>query len=118
MAKIGPNERCPCGSGKKFKKCCRETRNTYAYSAADRASALGKPDAYVDVFAEADSEDAAEEFWGRYFDEAGEMPDDLALQSDMIEDLWFAFDRAGDDEFPRIRSLPRRRSSPRANAHS
>lgn len=21
--KIGPNERCPCGSGKKFKKCCR-----------------------------------------------------------------------------------------------
>ena len=21
--KIGPNEPCPCGSGKKFKKCCR-----------------------------------------------------------------------------------------------
>ena len=21
--KIGPNEKCPCGSGKKFKKCCR-----------------------------------------------------------------------------------------------
>jgi len=21
-AKIGPNERCPCGSGRKFKKCC------------------------------------------------------------------------------------------------
>ncbi len=21
--KVGPNERCPCGSGKKFKKCCR-----------------------------------------------------------------------------------------------
>nr|QBK86885.1 MAG: SEC-C motif protein [Marseillevirus LCMAC103] len=21
--KIGPNEKCPCGSGKKYKKCCR-----------------------------------------------------------------------------------------------
>jgi hypothetical protein len=20
--KIGPNERCPCGSGKKYKRCC------------------------------------------------------------------------------------------------
>ena len=21
--KVGPNAKCPCGSGKKFKKCCR-----------------------------------------------------------------------------------------------
>jgi preprotein translocase subunit SecA len=21
-AKVGPNDRCPCGSGKKFEKCC------------------------------------------------------------------------------------------------
>lgn len=21
--KVGPNESCPCGSGKKYKKCCR-----------------------------------------------------------------------------------------------
>ena len=24
--KIGPNERCPCGSGKKYKKCCGDVR--------------------------------------------------------------------------------------------
>lgn len=23
-SKIGPNEDCPCGSGKKYKKCCRK----------------------------------------------------------------------------------------------
>ena len=23
-AKIGPNDPCPCGSGKKYKKCCRD----------------------------------------------------------------------------------------------
>ena len=22
--KIGPNDPCPCGSGKKYKKCCRD----------------------------------------------------------------------------------------------
>ena len=22
-AKVGPNDPCPCGSGKKYKKCCR-----------------------------------------------------------------------------------------------
>src|ERR1041385_6890217 len=24
MGKVGANERCPCGSGKKYKKCCRD----------------------------------------------------------------------------------------------
>ena len=23
-AKVGPNDPCPCGSGKKYKKCCRD----------------------------------------------------------------------------------------------
>ena len=22
--KVGPNDPCPCGSGKKYKKCCRD----------------------------------------------------------------------------------------------
>ena len=25
MPKVGRNDPCPCGSGKKFKKCCLET---------------------------------------------------------------------------------------------
>ncbi|NKC15475.1 MAG: hypothetical protein GKR94_25750 [Gammaproteobacteria bacterium] len=25
--KIGPNEKCPCGSGLKYKKCCRDKPN-------------------------------------------------------------------------------------------
>lgn len=28
--KIGRNEKCPCGSGKKFKKCCGEKEQEYA----------------------------------------------------------------------------------------
>lgn len=26
--KIGRNEKCPCGSGKKFKVCCKRTKKT------------------------------------------------------------------------------------------
>jgi len=26
MARIGRNERCPCGSGKKFKQCCESKK--------------------------------------------------------------------------------------------
>ncbi len=26
-AKVGPNDPCPCGSGKKYKKCCRDKEN-------------------------------------------------------------------------------------------
>ena len=33
MVKIGRNEPCPCGSGKKYKKCCikKSSKNTYEY---------------------------------------------------------------------------------------
>ena len=37
--KIGRNEPCPCGSGKKYKKCCA---NKQAAGAADRAGASGQ----------------------------------------------------------------------------
>ena len=36
MAKIGRNDLCPCGSGKKYKRCCLEK---------DEAAALAKADA-------------------------------------------------------------------------
>ena len=27
-SKVGPNDPCPCGSGKKYKKCCGAGQNT------------------------------------------------------------------------------------------
>ena len=44
MAKIGRNDPCPCGSAKKYKKCC-ESRDLAA--AADRARAATKGDVTV-----------------------------------------------------------------------
>ncbi|MDE0695739.1 MAG: SEC-C metal-binding domain-containing protein [Boseongicola sp.] len=41
MAKIGRSERCPCGSGRKYKHCCRHGDGTArAATAADRAVAV------------------------------------------------------------------------------
>jgi hypothetical protein len=95
MARIGPNERCPCGSGKKRKKCCGDPRSALPYSAGDRASAFAKLDGYIQAFLEADQELASEEFWGRYFDRCHELSDELDAQSVTVEDMWYAFDRAG-----------------------
>lgn len=52
MNKIGRNNPCPCGSGKKYKKCCATvdatplSAGTYnqqnSFTQADRASAISK----------------------------------------------------------------------------
>ena len=40
MAAIGRNEPCPCGSGRKYKKCCLATGGGAPYTQADRDIAL------------------------------------------------------------------------------
>ncbi len=93
--KPGANDPCSCGSGKKFKKCCRDKPLTY--TSADRHSAFEKLDFFVDELT-ADEEDLAyEEFWGRYLDREDELPPDPTRASNDVYEMWFAFDRVGDD---------------------
>ncbi|MDZ4257132.1 MAG: SEC-C domain-containing protein [Gemmatimonadales bacterium] len=46
MTLAGRNDRCPCGSGRKYKHCCLRTvsaaQSTSTYTAADRTNALAK----------------------------------------------------------------------------
>ncbi len=42
MTTPGRNQPCPCGSGKKYKRCCRERHEAAALAAAE-APATGKP---------------------------------------------------------------------------
>jgi hypothetical protein len=102
MAKVGRNEPYPCGSGRKFKKCCGDTRTSLSYTAEDRASAFAHLDEWIDAFAEDEAEDAHELFWGRFLDDADELPEDLAIQSETVEDIWFAFDYVSDRGAPAI----------------
>jgi len=41
MTKVGRNDPCPCGSGKKFKKCCEEKTSTKKFEAKILSSSQG-----------------------------------------------------------------------------
>jgi hypothetical protein len=92
MKKVGRNEPCPCGSGRKFKKCCQERLAATHFTQADRAQALTKLDRFVAEELGPEDDAAYEEFWGPLVDRAGELDDHASEQSDAIFDSWFSFD--------------------------
>ena len=102
MTKIGRNEPCPCGSGKKLKKCCGDPRLAQTYTRSDRASALARLEEWIDRFASDEQDDASDELWGRFLGDAHELPLELATLSEDVEDMWFAFDHVGDRGEPII----------------
>jgi tetratricopeptide (TPR) repeat protein len=102
MAKVGRNDVCPCGSGRKYKKCCL-ARNEAANAAA-RTTSLGPKvaQALYDAFAMADVElddisnsavdlirqgrlDEAERLAQRLLDEYPQVPDGLERSAMIAE---------------------------------
>jgi len=102
MTKVGRNDPCPCGSGRKFKKCCHDKRATTGYTRTDRAHALAKLDRFIGAELGPEDDAAFEEFWGTLADRAGELDDDASEQSGAVIDSWFAFDRPLDDGRPPV----------------
>jgi len=93
--KIGPNERCPCGSGKKYKKCCGGAGTAargLPHSQIDRESAWAKLEAFIEERYSEDEEDASAEFWDRFIEREDELPPDMLEMSYGAYDAWFAFD--------------------------
>jgi SEC-C motif-containing protein len=95
MAKIGPNELCPCGSGRKFKKCCGDPRAVDRYTRDERKAAFTRLTEYIEVFGRDDAERASEVFWGEFSSRADELPPERDELFDDIEQLWLMFDHAG-----------------------
>jgi SEC-C motif len=95
MVKIGPNERCICGSGQKFKKCCGDPRVSTVYTRQERRAALRLFAEWLDAFAEPEIEEALDLFWWRYLDSILELPDELAMVSTDVAEAWAAFDYIG-----------------------
>ena len=105
MVKIGPNERCLCGSGKKYKRCCGDPRaatttTTTTYTAQDRASAHRRLDQWLGIFAKADLREAAEALWGPFIHRIRELPEELTAVSLDVAQAWAAFDYIGDRGVP------------------
>ena len=95
MAKVGPNELCPCGSGRKFKKCCGDPRATDRYTRDDRTAVFERLNEYIDAFAAEDEDRAVEAFWGPFAGRADELPPERAELFGDVEHLWFVFDHRG-----------------------
>jgi hypothetical protein len=95
--KVRPNEPCPCGSGRKFKKCCRDFGQATGdagvpHTPAERASAFDKLAFFIDELWEDEEEMAFEEFWGRHIEREEELPPELRAAPWDVQDMWFAFD--------------------------
>ena len=73
--KIGRNEPCPCGSGKKYKRCClAKGALNPVYSQAERISVRAKLDRFSGADANIETKEAAAyTYWGPFIDERGEL---------------------------------------------
>jgi len=101
--KVRPNEPCPCGSGRKFKKCCgglgaaASARSAgVTHTQADRASAIEKLDFFIDELWGEEEEVAFEIFWGRHLGHEDELTEDMLIVSRNVQEAWFAFDHEVD----------------------
>jgi hypothetical protein len=100
--KARPNEPCPCGSGKKFKKCCggpgaKAGAIGLPHTQADRASAFEQLEFFIDELWDEEEEEAFEAFWGRHLEREGELSQELLIMSRQVQETWFAFDYRRDD---------------------
>ncbi|WP_437737412.1 SEC-C metal-binding domain-containing protein [Sorangium sp. So ce1335] len=90
MRKVGRNEPCPCGSGRKHKRCCLANGGGAPYTSADRQAALQRvllsshPD---------DIDHARERFWGKHSPLRDRWTDDVALEmAEVAFQFWLIFD--------------------------
>lgn len=91
MAKLGPNDPCDCGSGRKVKKCCGGAPSVGCTS-DDRARALTRLDVFRSLLG--DEEDGAiAEFWAGVGGSIEELGPNWVEQSDAMFDGWLLFDR-------------------------
>ena len=96
MARIGRNEPCPCGSGRKFKRCCgARGAGSLTFANEDRVGAMARLDWMLE-----DEEwqqavcEAEKELWGPMLDAAADHEDEglWQMSADLFQ-MWFALDR-------------------------
>jgi hypothetical protein len=98
VTSVGRNEPCPCGSGKKFKKCClgKSAGADGAYTPAERQDALTALYRFAERAEFADDQDVADDaFWADRLDDLtdDEVKEAVGLaQSEAAALEWFTLD--------------------------
>jgi len=95
VSQVGRNAPCPCGSGKKFKKCCLGKEPSLPFTPSDRQSALEKLMDWA-MRSEFDEERVAAgvAFWSSWLDARGETGRPAMDLEESIGafSTWFALD--------------------------
>jgi hypothetical protein len=96
MSGAGRNDPCPCGSGRKYKRCCLDGEPALAFTPADRERALDKlTDFAFRSGLDQDRLTAGVSFWSGWLDAHGEEEGQPAMdleESIAAFNAWFAFD--------------------------
>ena len=102
MKKIGRNDPCPCGSGRKYKRCCiRSDGGSQLYTADERVSALQKMEDFVDQGGWKGYEiEAMDIFWDDLTEKLPQLDEYVHSMSKIMFDFWFCFDLKIDDNQP------------------
>ncbi len=94
MGKVGRNVQCPCGSGKKYKRCCGLASGAVGtYTLAQRELAIRALHAFADRPEWLHERlEAIEELWGDYEDRFDELDEGWREVIDGVESAWLWFD--------------------------
>ncbi|MEO7327771.1 MAG: SEC-C domain-containing protein, partial [Minicystis sp.] len=97
MAAVGRNEPCPCGSGRKYKKCCLATGGPGAgYTVADRETALQR---LLGAIHPEDLDAARAYLWGEHLPLLDQWKDPALLEmAECALQGWVCFDELEDGE--------------------
>lgn len=91
-SKLGPNDRCPCGSGKKVKKCCKVQRTVTQFTAVDRLALFERLDLFIAERLQEVEELSYDEFWGPFLGREDELTPELLHLSGDVQFMSFACD--------------------------
>ena len=93
MAKVGRNDPCPCGSGRKYKKCCLlKTVSQPGFTSADRDAALAMLDAFVANEMVEEDEAAYGVFYEDIEDRLEDIDSKWVALSEAVYHMWFQLD--------------------------
>jgi hypothetical protein len=93
----GRNDPCPCGSGRKYKRCCLERDAAGRYTREERSSALAKLEDFVGHELGPEDDEAWLTFFGRWGERLEELDAEEDEASEALYEMWFSLDFALED---------------------
>ena len=91
IMKIGRNDPCPCGSGKKYKKCC-SGKTGLSFTKEDRWSALSTLKRFAQEVMGPEVREAFIDFYGPHEDQLEDLDQHWYDLSSQVFDMWLLFD--------------------------